>query len=75
MAKQDIYIYADWKELKEPIFMGTLSALFAKGKKVFSFEYDKNWLKSNQRIIIDPDIEFYAGNQYPSEPKDNFGIF
>ncbi len=75
MAKQNIYVYADWKELEEPVFMGTLSALFAKGKKAFSFEYDKNWLKSDQMSIIDPDIEFYSGNQYPLNGKENFGIF
>src|SRR5690606_12419835 len=46
----------------------------AKGKKTFSFEYQKEWLKSKQQMLFDPDIQFYGGPQYPVE-KENFGIF
>ncbi|HET8810694.1 MAG TPA: HipA domain-containing protein [Flavobacteriaceae bacterium] len=75
MAKKtDIYLYTHWKGLEEPQLMGILSALYAKGKKAFSFEYDKNWLKSKAQILLDPDIQFYSGPQYPNN-KGNFGIF
>lgn len=75
MAKKtDIYLYAHWKGLEEPQLMGILSALYAKGKKAFSFEYDKNWLKSKAQILLDRDIQFYSGPQYPNN-KGNFGIF
>lgn len=73
-GKQDIYIYADWKGLEEPQLMGILSALYAEGKKAFSFEYDKEWLKSKQQMLLDPDIQFYSGLQYPNN-KENFGVF
>ena len=73
-GKFDIYVFADWYWLKEPKLVGTLSAHFAKGKKAFSFEYDKNWLKTDQQHLLDPDIEFYFGPQFPSN-KENFGIF
>lgn len=73
-GKFDIYVFADWIGLQGPTFIGTLSAHFAKGKKAFSFEYDKNWLKTNARSVMDPDIQFYSGPQYPSN-KENFGIF
>ncbi len=73
-GKQDIYIYAHWKGLEEPQLMGVLSALYAKGKKAFSFEYDKNWLKSKNQLLLDPDIQFYSGPQYPNK-KENFGVF
>ena len=73
-GKQDIYVYAHWKSMKEAQLIGTLSALFAKGKKAFSFEYDKNWLKSKQQLLLDPDIQFYGGPQYPNN-KENFGVF
>ena len=72
--KFDIYVYADWVGLKEPTLIGTLSAHFAKGKKAFSFEYEKDWLKTNAQRLLDPDIEFYSGPQYPAN-KENFGIF
>lgn len=73
-GKQDIYIYAHWKGLEEPQLMGVLSAMYAKGKKAFSFEYDKNWLKSKEQMLLDPDIQFYSGPQYPNN-KENFGVF
>ena len=72
--KFDIYVYADWVGLKESTLIGTLSAHFAKGKKAFSFEYEKDWLKTDAQRLLDPDIEFYSGPQYPNN-KENFGIF
>jgi serine/threonine-protein kinase HipA len=72
--KTDIYVYAHWKGMPEPKLIGILSAQQAKGKKAFSFEYDKEWLKSEQRFMLDPDIQLYGGPQYPNQ-KENFGIF
>lgn len=73
-GKFDIHVFADWAGLEGPILIGTLSAHFAKGKKAFSFEYDKNWLKTDGQRLLDPDIEFYSGPQFPAD-KENFGIF
>lgn len=76
MAQQkfDIYVFAHWKEMAHPQLMGTLSAHYGKGKKAFSFEYDNSWIKSQQQRLIDPDIQFYSGAQFPNQ-KENFGIF
>ena len=38
-----IFVFADWLNGK---LIGTLLAQQAKGKKVFSFEYDKNYLQN-----------------------------
>ena len=73
-GKLDIYVYAHWKGLIEPHLIGILGAHYAKGRKAFSFEYDKEWLKSKYQILIDPDIQFYTGPQFPNK-KENFGIF
>ncbi|WP_034893888.1 type II toxin-antitoxin system HipA family toxin [Gillisia sp. Hel_I_29] len=73
-GKFDIYVFADWIGLEEPTLVGTLSAHFAKGKKAFSFEYDKDWLKTDAQRLLDPDVEFFSGPQYPTN-KENFGIF
>ncbi|MCD6543289.1 MAG: HipA domain-containing protein [Flavobacteriaceae bacterium] len=73
-GKLNIYVYAHWKGLPEPQLMGVLAAHYAKGRKAFSFEYDKEWLKSKYQILIDPDIQFYSGPQFPNK-KENFGIF
>ena len=73
-GKFDIYVFADWAALEKPTLVGVLSAHFAKGKKAFSFEYDKDWLKTDAQRLLDPDIDFYSGPQYPAN-KENFGIF
>lgn len=73
-GKFDIYVYADWVGLENPTLVGILSAHIAKGKKAFSFQYDKNWLKTDAQRLLDPDIEFYSGPQFPNN-KENFGIF
>jgi len=72
--KFNIYIYAHWKPMPEPKNIGILSAHYGKGKKAFSFEYNKEWLKSKQQMLLDPDIQFYSGPQYPNN-KENFGVF
>jgi serine/threonine-protein kinase HipA len=73
-SKTDIYVYAYWQEMQEPKLIGVLSAQQAKGKKAFSFEYDRNWLKTEQKFLLDPDIQLYGGPQYQNQ-KENFGIF
>jgi len=72
--KLNIYVYAHWIGLSEPLLMGVLAAHNAKGRKAFSFEYNKNWLKTKDHILIDPDIQFYSGPQF-TDAKENFGIF
>ena len=72
--KLEIYVFAHWKPMKEPELIGTLSALYAKGKKAFSFEYDNVWIKSKNQKLLDPDIQFYGVPQYPNN-KENFGVF
>lgn len=72
--KFDIFVYAHWIGMPEPQLIGTLAAHFAKGKKAFSFEYDKQWLKSGNQFLLDPDIQLYSGQQFPNG-KENFGVF
>ena len=69
----NVWVYADWAELKGPKCVGVLTAQQAKGKKAFSFEYDKNWLLRPEKLLLDPDIQWFSGRQYPSE-KENFGV-
>ncbi len=71
----DILVYADWFELKGPTRMGTLSVSHVKGQEVFSFAYDKEWMKRGQAQTLDPDLQLYSGPQYPAQDKKNFGIF
>jgi serine/threonine-protein kinase HipA len=55
--------------------MGTLRALYARGKEIFSFEYSKQWIQSDFAQEIDPDLGHFAGHQYLRGEKSNFGVF
>jgi serine/threonine-protein kinase HipA len=72
--KIDIYVYAHWKGIVTPQIIGILTAQQARGKKAFSFAYDKGWLNTEQKFLLDSDIQLYGGSQYPNQ-KENFGIF
>ena len=72
--KTDIFVYAHWMGMPEPMLIGVLAAHQGKGRKSFHFEYDKKWLKGNNFQLLDPDIGFYTGPQFPNK-KENFGIF
>ena len=73
-SKTDVWVYAHWKGLIEPMLIGTLSAHQAKGRKAFSFEYDKLWINSQAQFLLDPDISWFTGTQFPVG-KENFGTF
>lgn len=47
--KRDVYVYADWQGVNGPLFMGVLHAELLRGKEVFSFEYDTDWLQMLRR--------------------------
>lgn len=71
----NILVYADWIELEGPALMGTLSVAHTKGREIFSFAYDKAWLDRGLAQNLDPDLQLFAGTQYLSTGKKNFGIF
>lgn len=78
MAKSDqkqILVYADWENFKQPIFMGTLAVTQARGKEVFSFEYNEDWLSNQTAHYLDPNLGMFKGRQYLPDDKSNFGIF
>ena len=73
--KKDIYVYIDWFESDEPIFMGTLHSEVIRGKEVFSYENDQSWLRHPFFRSIDPDLSAFIGKQYLPTDKSNFGVF
>lgn len=70
-----ILVFAHWQGLQHPMLIGTLSAVRSRGKEIFSFEYDPEWLKANYGIQLDPDLQLFSGKQYLADEKPNFGIF
>jgi serine/threonine-protein kinase HipA len=73
--KKEILVYADWKGLNDSVRMGTLFVTPSRGKEIFSFEYSNEWLKSGFTYSIDPELQLYAGQFFPREEKQNFGVF
>ncbi len=74
-SAKNIYVYADWIGLDRPHFMGTLTANQVRGKEIFSFQYDDEWLKSGKAKILDPDLSLFSGFQHLRDEKLNFGMF
>jgi len=74
-ANKEILVYAHWEGFNMPFLMGILSAIPARGKEVFSFEYAKEWLQSGFGYMIDPELQLFPGRYFPGNEKQNFGVF
>jgi serine/threonine-protein kinase HipA len=72
--KTNIWVFAHWLGMKTPKCIGILSAHQAKGRKAFGFEYDPEWIQSKEQLLLDPDIGWFSGPQFPNR-KENFGVF
>jgi len=70
--EKEIFVYADWYMLDSPQLIGKLCFTSLRGKAVYSFEYDNEWIRTG--ISIDPELPLFSGLHYASS-NDNFGIF
>jgi serine/threonine-protein kinase HipA len=70
--EKEILVYADWYMFDSPQLIGRLYFASLRGKAVYSFEYDNEWIKTG--ISIDPELPLFSGLHYTSS-NDNFGIF
>jgi len=79
MAKKNdrkhIYGYADWNGIDGPHLMGVLSVDVKMGEEVFSFSYDEKWIAKGFAQELDPDLQFFLGDQFLEVGKSNFGNF
>lgn len=73
--KKEIWVYMDWLESEHPIPMGVLHSEVLRGKEIFSFENNSEWLKHKEFRALDPDLAQFAGKQYLPADKSNFGLF
>lgn len=74
--KREIYVYAHWERIEEPALIGVLHSERLRGKEIFSFEYDEDWLQSPNLSVLDPDLQLYSGLHYlGDQDKENFGLF
>ncbi|QQR80964.1 MAG: type II toxin-antitoxin system HipA family toxin [Deltaproteobacteria bacterium] len=73
--QKEIFVYTDWETFNKPLYMGILRTTPLRGKEVFSFEYDRDWLKSGYATHLDPELKLFTGPQYPQSGHKNFGLF
>lgn len=67
-----IYVYENFTEDIKKV--GTLYYNTIRGKEIYSFEYDYEWLNNNEiKIALDPELPLTPGRHYTN--KDIFGIF
>ncbi len=71
---KNIYVFEEFGS-GEAKLLGKMRVQLLRGEEIFSFEYDKDWLKANKLAFLDPDMPFYEGVQYPVDNKKQFGIF
>jgi len=76
-SQKNISVYADWNGLPKNSLLGTLHTSMLRGKEVFSFEYNPDWIQQQNAQVLDPDLYFYEGPQYinQDDKKKNFGLF
>ncbi len=75
VRRRHIKVFAHWKGIETPLLMGILNSEKIRGKEIFSFEYNHEWLKSEYAQILDPNLQLYSGPQFLNDNKENFGLF
>ncbi len=59
----------------EPVLMGALHCHQFGAGEIFSFEYERSWLRGAAAFAFDPDLALVSGPQYPAADRASFGIF
>ncbi|CNE38895.1 type II toxin-antitoxin system HipA family toxin [Yersinia mollaretii] len=72
-----IGVYADWDGMPGPKRVGFLHNRQTRTRELFEFEYDPLALidPDLNRLQLDPEILLFEGAQYPTHPRDKFGVF
>lgn len=75
MSRESVEVYADWHPLEQPILIGQLAYSDSSRGGVFSFAYDKAFLRSPYRLQIDPLLTLHAGELFNDDADRNFRVF
>lgn len=72
-----IGVYADWDGLYGPKRIGFLHSRRTRARELFEFQYDPQALThpALNFLQLDPEIMLFEGAQYPTPPRDKFGVF
>lgn len=75
VERRAVEVWADWAGLPSAWRVGLLYATPSRGKEVFSFEYDAQWLEAGHPLSLDPSLQLVRGPQYAPASAENFGVF
>lgn len=76
MATREVWeVWLDAPDLEPACRVGTLHQNLVKTAVPASFAYEKDWLRSDTKFMLDPRLELYAGEQNPLVDFPAFGIF
>ena len=70
---KNIYVFEEFGG-GEAKLISKMRVQLLRGEEIFSFEYDKDWLKAKKLPFLDLDIAFYEGPQYPTDEKNNLAF-
>ena len=74
VEEKTIYVYDDFS-FSSPVLLGKLYVGVIKGGETYSFEFERDWLKKSRlSILLDPELQPYAGRQFPVG-NNIFGLF
>ena len=71
MGELALSIHAGWRNNEK---IGTVFINNVRGKEIYSFEYEHEWLVKNKDLYFDPDIQPFMGRQYLTEGKETYGF-
>ena len=71
--EKTIYVFADFAPFLNEL-IGTIYVSQTRGKELYAFEYDQNWLEHGS-VVLDPDLYLYKGRQYIADNKNIWGMF
>jgi len=75
MSRELVEVYADWHPIEQPLLIGQLAFSDSSRGGVFSFAYNKAFLKSPYCLQIDPLLSLHTGELYNDEADKNFRAF
>jgi len=75
LERRTVQVWADWRGIPQATRIGVLHATPSRGKEIFSFEYDRDWLDAGHAQSLDPALQLVRGPQYAPAGRENFGVF
>ncbi len=72
---KQVYVYADFDWMDEPMFVGELRYESIRGEDNYGFRFSESWLASYGSLFISEDLNSFSGFQYTKPGKNIFGCF